>query len=385
MDKVFEANSYSNLIHKYLTKYKYDQIHPNKGGITTNYPNNYKKLSKVLPKNGQSDFDQYGKPNQGTRLRFELKGQSGFLRQVLIKTTMSCNAAATFALPENLTDLMYDRSTLSQNGVVVASCPSTYSIIRMNEASDEVYNDLTSTTVTTQFFGNQTVELYTILFFMFTDKSVNNLCMDVTRNLTLETTWTDLVDELVIDQNDPDANPAVITKCKCEAVLVTEHFDNDYMSQYLSAGITREWFGYDVVSQRITNQNDTPLVFDNIKMDCLMNGFSIVGFTIDGNLIVFDKVEIYIGGILAQELTNRDLMFLRDKNGENQPSLVWYAGSNKRDGFRGGLDLSQGMVMIKAYPADGTAGDWVCDLNVEVFKMYNQQHDGRIDARALLH
>lgn len=363
MDKIFEGNIYSKIIHNYLPKYEYDD--PQKEGILRNEPNNYVKFHEFQPEPG---FDQL--PNADSRYRFRIMLESGFLKNLVIKSYMTCegdnsNLATGFAA------YLWNEITIKQGFKQLTYHGRSYIMSRVQEYKTDKVNDILYTMYDPTWINNQVI-IYTPIFCFFTDYDRNNLLLDVNKELEVEIKWANF-------QFD-----SPLTAFEVRLGVTQRIYDTDYMSRYISSYKNKSWIGYDILLLRkIAPGGSTSVAFD-VDNKSLCNAIMAGGFFESGNVVSFTKMDIILGGILAQSLHPKDMVYLGKTSSRFYESIMYYFGSHKRDGFYGGLDLSMRLLRIVLY-FDELPESAEIELNLETFKEYKSDSKGLLESNALLH
>lgn len=361
MDKLLEANIYSKVINEYLPKYQYDNVHKNV--LTKNIPNNYYSFQTIQPEDGNKLI-----PNGNTKYKFIIKNKTGFLKNMVLKSYLTTAGDNTNA-PTYLGALLWSDISFKQGGKEFWYHGRGYILGRLAELKDDKFNDILNTIQDPNFNAN-TVTIYTPLYNFFTDSEAANLLLDFTKEITVEAKWANF------------SFNSALTDFRTELGITVQGFDVEYMSNFL--GKTRELFGYNLLV--MTNNESVGSTSSRfyIKFPALCNSMVCSGFFANGNVITFNKLRIYMGDLLAQELESKDFVYLGKTASRFYESILYYFGSHDRTGFYGGMDLSEGLLSVEVF-YDALPSAATIELNLERYQFYSLNDSGVIIHENLIH
>lgn len=370
MDRVIEANKYSQVIHGYLKEFKHTQTH--KDGISVNVNNNYTELIKYRPENGYDAI-----PTKGSKYRFLIPREYGFLKNMYLRTVVRTPTVGP-GIRQSLQGgglLMYSDIRFKQNALDISRITRSYNICRLNELPDDQWNQINGTaSINWQPLGMfDETTVCTPLFMYFTDQTNNNLMLNLHKQLQLDIMWAGL--EMLTP----------ISYFSVELCVVTENFEIDYLANYIANAVQRDWFGRDIITLQNHEPGTSRQTIFYPRMEATCNAM-MTGCILDsGNLLTITSMDIYLSSNLLQSISKADLVYMDQMTDQESPVMSYYWGSMKRDGFYGGLDLSQGMLSVVVHYDNPDNEPVLIELNMENYKIFKSNDKGVLTSDQLMH
>jgi hypothetical protein len=367
---VFNENKNSTIL-KNLSQVPYTVRHVKQ--IEENYPNNFKSITEI-----QADNSTGTPPSVDQKYKFQLC-EAGFLRNLVIKTTLSCSDAQAdnSNMIERLGVRLYSNIELVQNGRVIFTNNPSYILNRISDSEYQKQSNYLRIVEATDWTGTTAVDVYTPLFSWIFDTQENNILLDFHKDLEIILT----VNSITYDSAINYFNPTLICFRTC--------YEDDFVHSYIRQNYytnTTNYLTYDIRTLKTPLISATSSASMFIQVPCLVSCIHCAVINSDYTSTNIKKVTLKLGQRVIMQtdklmnLLNTDL--LAGDNGQNEVSV--YLGNKNRKGHSGSIDMSgQAFELIIDYvPLTQDATLWVNLEYLQILKAY--QDNGKFSS-GLIH
>ena len=310
-----------------LSKIPYTKRHTQR--IDNNFPNNFRGQIYVKPESHSITV-----PTSGQKYKFKIP-EAGFLRNILIKTVLTCGNALddNTQMEDRLGIFLYSEIELSQNGRTIFFNNPSYILNRIVDSEQDIQQNLLRLTQAVDWVGTTPVTVFTPLFSFIFDNEDNNILLDWHKELELIIT----VGDVNFTNNPVSWEPSLI--------VFRTSYETDFLTSYINDSFIEQetnFLTYDIRTLKKTCAiGDTSCTVE-IKVPCLVSAIHLALINTDRSSSNITGCSLKVGSkvlIETEKLINvLNTDTLAGDNGMNEMSV--YLGNKSRNGHSGSLDMS---------------------------------------------